>query len=149
MSPGDVRKSVGAAAVIFRRVDDERRWLVRWNRNWECYYFVGGHKHEDESFRKCVVREVTEELGITEGLDFVVSQEPLTYLRFRADSRGAGVETEYTFALFGLEFLGDSVRKRLEGDERLRWVSGEEIKAGRSADGRDISPTMKRVLQTL
>jgi len=146
---GDLRVSLGGMALITNQADGQDRWLVRWNRKWECYAFVGGHKHDDESFRECVIREITEELELACEQDFRVSEEPLSHLEFTDWSASAQTETAYTHELFAVALTGDEARLRLEQDERVRWITEDEIHSHFCADGKAVSATVVRLLDSI
>src|SRR5262245_5104151 len=60
-----MRLSVSSLAVIRRTGPDGLVcYLTQWNAGWDAFNFVGGHKHDDESHRACLVRELAEELGL-------------------------------------------------------------------------------------
>jgi 8-oxo-dGTP pyrophosphatase MutT (NUDIX family) len=140
-----MRSSV-AAFALFRRAapGGEVEYLTQWNEAWNAYHLVGGHK-EDESFRDCCVREIVEELGMTEGHDFTVAAKPQSRLHYIHWSERARTETDYTVELFEAELLGDASRT-VSADPSNRWLSESDIRAGRCHDGRAVSPTMIRIL---
>jgi 8-oxo-dGTP pyrophosphatase MutT (NUDIX family) len=141
-----MRQSVAAIAIIRRQSDAETLWLAQWNDRWQRFHFVGGHRHDDESFRQCVVREVAEELEIAEGTGFLVGERPLAHLDYTAWSAGAGEETHYMMELFDVQLVGDAVRQQVDADPQNRWLTVEEIRSGRAADGNPVSDTMALLL---
>lgn len=149
MSPEALRESVASIALICRKWDGHLWWLARWNRNWDCYNFVGGHKHDDETFRECVIREIGEELGLEEGRDFRVDADPVTHLDYVAWSEKSRSDTHYSMDLFPVELRGEEARKTLAGSANLSWLSRGEILAQECADGKPVSPTMTRLLNSL
>jgi 8-oxo-dGTP pyrophosphatase MutT (NUDIX family) len=150
MAAPDLRRSYGAIALIECPYGpDSRSWLARWNRHWESYFFVAGHKHDNESSRDCIVRELGEELGIAEGRNFLVPARPITRLEFDAWSRSVQVETHYVMDIFPVQILGDATWQVLRADSRVRCVTEAEIRAQRGEDGAPVSPTMVRVIESL
>jgi len=141
-----VRESTAAVAIIRREHEGRTLWLAQWNRNWQRYHFVGGHKHADETFRQCVIREIGEELEIAEDQDFLVADQPLAHLDYTAWSEGARQETHYVLELFEVQLLGDSTRQRIEANSRNRWLTEEEIREERCHDGSPVSETMGLLL---
>ncbi len=141
-----MRQSNASIALIRRGQGLETRWLAQWNRSWRCYNFVGGHKHDDESFRQCVIREVNEELEIAEGSDFAVAEHPLARLDYTAWSDGAGQETHYVMELFDVRLIGEAARRQVDADPRNRWLTEAEIRSCRCTDGQPVSETMGRIL---
>jgi 8-oxo-dGTP pyrophosphatase MutT (NUDIX family) len=105
---------------------------------------VGGHKHDHESFRQCLIREAGEELGLTLGRDYRLDEQPLAHLEYTAFSRSAQVETDYTIELFGMD-LADADTP-LRAPVPVRWLSEREIAAGSCHDGLPISFTMYLLL---
>lgn len=144
----ELRQSEGALAVIARSGSDGPEWLVRWNKKWQCYAFVGGHRHEDESFRECLVREVAEELEITD-IECTVGQEPLARLEFVDWSESAQADTAYIHELFAAWLNDDSVIEKLGRDGRLRWLTSEEIRSQHGRDGSPVSATLSRYLDCI
>ena len=141
-----MRQSVAALALIRSRKEGHTLWLARWNRHWQSYSFVGGHEHPEESFRECVVREVGEELGLSEGTGFAVASQPQAHLEYTAWSESAQAETAYVIEIFDVELLGTAARDAVDADPQNRWVTEAEIRSQRSADGEPISATMERLL---
>ena len=86
------RQSIAAAALIRRTEAAQVLWLARWSRSWKRFHLVGGHKHDEESFRECLVREIGEELGLVEDADYEMAAVPTAHLEFTAWSEGAKEE---------------------------------------------------------
>lgn len=144
-----VRRSEGALALIQHAVAGTRRYLTRWNRHWECYALVGGHRQRSESFRDCLVREIFEELALHEGRDLRVAAQPLSHLAYRAWSARAQAETDYVLEVFAVEFVGETVPAALAERAGVRWITREEIRAGKCTDGAPVSETVERVVARL
>jgi 8-oxo-dGTP pyrophosphatase MutT (NUDIX family) len=145
-----LRHSVAAVALIRRKGRGPRAlWLAQWNSRWECFNFVAGHKRPDESFRECVIREIEEELNLREGIDFVVKDEPLAHVEFEAWSESAQANTHYVMELFDVTLTGESVVGKIDARRENCWLTRSEIRRGRSADGRPVGATMKRLLTVL
>jgi 8-oxo-dGTP pyrophosphatase MutT (NUDIX family) len=139
------RTSVAAAALIVRRAEGRPEWLVRWNTHWKRYHFVGGHKHDRESFLGCIRREIAEELGLRAGSDFSVRPRAVRHLKYSAWSRSAKVPTDYEVKLFAAVLRGRRAEEALERED-VRWAGAAEIRAGRCADARPLSRTARRFL---
>jgi ADP-ribose pyrophosphatase YjhB (NUDIX family) len=141
-----MRTSV-AALALFRRTAPAGRveYLAQWNEGWHAYHFVGGHKRDNESFRDCCVREVSEELGLVEGRDFRVATEPHRHLCYTYWSERAQADTAYTIVLFDAELLPPAAAA-VEADADNRWLTDSDIRAGHCRDGRAVSDTMLHIL---
>jgi len=140
-----MRQSIASIALIRKTAAGRTLWLAQWNRNWQCFNLVGGHKHADETFRECMIREISEELGIAEHEDFEAAEHPAAHLEYTAWSEGAQQQTAYTMELFDVELL-DTAKQKVDSDPQNRWLDETEIRARAAKDGSKISPTMKRLL---
>jgi 8-oxo-dGTP pyrophosphatase MutT (NUDIX family) len=141
-----LRQSTAALAVIRRQRDGRTEWLAQWNDRWQRYHFVGGHKHDDETFRQCMMREIGEELGMAAATGCAVAEQPLAHLDFVAWSEGAGEDTHYVIELFDVSLVGDAVELQAAAAPENRWLTDDHIRNGLAADGRPVSETMRRVL---
>lgn len=140
------RQSIGAAALIHRQGTDGTEWFARWNQNWDCFHVVGGHKWEGESFRECMLRELGEELGLSNGQLLVVPAEPVHMATYAAWSERAGEVTDYTLALFAVSASPDLGSKAVASQQEVRWITEDEILAGVCDDGLRVSDTFKTLL---
>jgi 8-oxo-dGTP pyrophosphatase MutT (NUDIX family) len=140
------RRSVAAMALVQRQEKGRTLYLAQWNLNWRALNLVGGHKRPDESFRECLVREIGEELGLALGDDYLLSDEPPLRLEFDAFSDGAWGPTSYEMEIFPVVLTVDSVLEKIAGNPDNRWVTEDEILAGRCNDSTRVSPTMTRIL---
>jgi 8-oxo-dGTP pyrophosphatase MutT (NUDIX family) len=142
-----MRNSI-AAFALFRRagVAGQVEYLAGWNASWKAFHLIGGHREAEESFRACCVREVEEELGLVEGRDFRVAGERLAHLEYVHWSERAQADTAYTLELFEAELSGEAAEAVVR-DENNRWLNEGEIRRGRCADGKAVSPTLPRILE--
>jgi 8-oxo-dGTP pyrophosphatase MutT (NUDIX family) len=142
--PPFLRQSEGGIALCERTLTGQREWLAQWNDNWKAFFFVGGHRHSDETFRDCVVREIQEELGLG-SWDFEVAPKPAHQLQYRAQSRSANELTAYHMELFEAQIVPGAL-EHVEGDSRNGWLTEEEIRRLEAYDARPISVTMLMLL---
>jgi hypothetical protein len=63
-------------------------------------------------------------------------------------SESTQTQTSYIMELFGVE-LGREACSKVESEADNRWLSEAEIQAGRTPDGRRVSPTMKRMREAI
>lgn len=141
-----MRRSIAAVALIRREEAGRTYWLAQWNRNWHAFSFIGGHKQPEESFRECLVREIGEELGLTEGADFVLARTSAAQLQYNAWSQAAHEETAYTIELFAVR-LRPSAYAIVDGNPANRWLLESDIRTGHCADGLPISNTVNLILR--
>lgn len=142
-----MRKSFAAIALIRREHDDHTEWLAQWNKSWDVYSFVGGHKRADESFRECLLREIQEELGLAGQSHVLVGSAPVKHLEFEEVSRRTGAETAYTVELFEVSLVDDAAEEAIAANRANRWLTEDEIMAGHTSDGWPVSPTLRQWLR--
>jgi len=94
------------------------------------------------------VREIGEELHLCEGLDYRISSTAPTHLEFMDFSESTQTQTSYIMELFGVE-LGREACSKAESEADNRWLSEAEIQVERTHDGRRVTPTMKRLRETI
>jgi ferredoxin-NADP reductase len=142
------RRSEASWALITRRDGPEDRWLARWNAHWARYNFVGGHRHDGESYRDCLVREIVEELGLMERRDYTICQPaPFAHMTYNAWSMSAARDTSYEIEVFGVS-LADTTA-RFTTQRPVRWLARAEIESLQCANGKPVSGTMRRVLESM
>jgi len=139
-----LRQSEGGIALIHRTIAGKREWLAQWNDNWKAFFFIGGHRDGTETFRECVIREIEEELGLTEAgcpvSDFVAHR-----LEYRAVSRSSGELTHYFMELYRAQPTPAAVEK-IERDSMNKWLDDDEIRRLEAHDGRAVSVSMGMLL---
>jgi len=142
-----MRQSIAGIALISRQVIGRREWLAQWNNRWKCFTFVGGHKHDDETFRQCVIREIEEELHLQHEKDFLVAPTVREHPEYSAWSKGAQEETTYNIELFDVTLRENADTSGLTELPNNRWLSEDEIDRETCADGKAVSETMKFLLE--
>jgi 8-oxo-dGTP pyrophosphatase MutT (NUDIX family) len=143
-----MRRSEAAVALIHREQDGQKLWLAQWNPKWRRYHFVAGHRRPDETFRECLVREIAEELRLSEGPDYQVSSERPIHLEFLDSSESTQTQTRYLMELFRVE-LSPAAGAKVASDPENRWLTESEVQAGRTRDGQPVSATMRRLLAAM
>jgi 8-oxo-dGTP pyrophosphatase MutT (NUDIX family) len=139
-----MRVSQAGLACIRRDGPTGPEFLTQWSQKWGMYSLVGGHVEPGETFRECCVREVAEELGLTPGEDYLVSESPLApTVEYVAMSGGSKVETQYRMELFAVELFTPAAVAKISADPANRWLAVSEIVAERTADGRPISAQVR------
>jgi len=141
-----MRQSVASIVLFTRKQGDGRAYLAHWNRPWQCFALVGGHKHDDESHRQCAIREAVEELDVNAETQLAVDDAPRARLQYTAHSQSARVQTQYTIEVFDGRLRGDAAEAQALADPRNRWLTIEEIQAGRCEDGKPIGHTVAMIL---
>lgn len=144
-----MRESIGAVAIISREGPNGTEWLARWNSNWNSYGLVGGHKRDSESFRECIVREIHEELGLTEDRGVCIAPEPVADLHYTAWSERAKAETAYTLEVFHVDLQDIAFLGEILENMNCRWLTASEIRGRSCKDGTSISSTIQLVLEKI
>lgn len=141
-----MRESVSSVALFQRRTEGKVLWLLQWNAKWRIYSLVAGHLENGESHRECILREVCEELGLDQDIEFSVSLEARARMEFEDWSESANEQTAYTMELFDAELLAATAYRKVEKGPLNRWVTETEIDSLQCADGKPISATVMRLL---
>jgi len=141
-----MRTSTAALALIQKTEDGQAHWFAQWNSGWEAYSFIGGHKHPDESFRECLIREMHEELGLIEGRDYTLPATAAHHLEYEAWSQRADEQTAYVIELFHVGISRPADLPEVYASRKNRWLNEEEIRAQRTSDGEAVSETMPDLL---
>lgn len=142
-----IRRSISSVALIRREQKDGLfSWLAQWNAKWKRYNLIAGHLELGESFRDCIMREVHEELGLEEGKEFSVAQEPCARVEFEDWSESADKQTAYTMELFPVELIGVSTHRRVKENLLNRWLTQTEILSHQCNDGKPVSPLVEQLL---
>ena len=149
-----------AFALIATEYKGERCYLLQWNSKWGCYNFVGGKVEKDRGengdFARTIRREITEEMGI-ELEKLLVGQEIKQVRLWQFSQREKRVKA-YLFSIFEINFFPNLPMERQMIIRSLRWlsskhdniyVSRKEIMNLRTADGKPISKTVRRILSEL
>lgn len=142
-----LRTSEGGIALIERTVNGEKQWLAQWNETWKAFFFVGGHRESNETFRECVVREIREELEL-EPSELTVSDSPTQRLEYIATSHGAKVPTAYTMEVFATQ-LAPAVELGIDSISKNAWLTEKDIRGLTAGGVRPISVTMLVILGML
>jgi len=141
---GPLRRSEGGIALIQRTLAGKREWLAQWNENWQAFFFIGGHRHEKETFRECVIREIEEELGLS-AQECPVANLPAHHLEYRAVSRSANELTNYMMELFEAHPTQDGLKK-IARNTSNKWLDETEIRRLEAYDARAVSVSMMVIL---
>ena len=141
-----MRKSEAGLALITRvNSRQETEYLAMWNDKWNAYSLIGGHVEDGETFRQACLREIVEEIECDQ-TEIKVSAYSYATLRFREYSSAARQETDYHWQAF-VALASEEALARLP--ENCVWVSVNQIRAGRTADGKPIAAQVQRVLKAV
>lgn len=133
------RTSIAALAVI----QHDKKYLVRYNKKSECYFFIGGHVKGRESYKQSLVREIAEETAFEP--KHYKTLTPATIVQYQGVSKSTGVMTDYTMSLHNCLLTYDAINMTMN-DSRLMWISAEDIKRGIAPDGKPISADTYRII---
>ena len=146
------RVSIASEAIIrLQRRGESEQWLCQWNGHWGRYFLIGGHREKKvgggrETAADCMHREIHEELGLTQGVDYDADLRQV--LEYGAWSTSSWQPSDYKIAAFDVA-LKDPACAKIEADPDNRWLTREEILSERCADGKLISLTTREMLKKL
>lgn len=137
-----------AALALITRFDPAGviEYLVIRNTNGQAYSLIGGHRKVSESFHECCRREVIEELQPSANARVEVAPFPWVSLRFNDHSGANGEETDYHWQVFPVRVDDQSLQRM---PPTCAWVSADQIRAGRTRDGKLIADQARRVLKAV
>ena len=118
---------VRSLGLLRRWVDDEPRWLVRWDDRLQSGRLVEAEPLEQESFRESLDRELGWTLRLGRRQDYIVSNVPR--LHFRRDYEQCGGENalQVVVEFYVVELYGEAAIRQLSKDGLNQWWSGGEI----------------------
>jgi hypothetical protein len=165
--PQDITRLLGhlrqrsALALITVGKDEDRKYLMQWNKNWGRFNLVGGRinnqQGDRDSFARAVQRKLFEELGIRSPKDYHIVRERRPVVR-QQFSRRQHIFKDYEFRVFEIELLPRHPRNDEEFSHfEQRFLSGAEnvlltpaeINHLRTITGRPVSETTRIVLQVV
>lgn len=121
------------------------RFLMEYDKIGAMYQLIGGHVREDDtSVLEAVSREIREELP-RNNFDFE-SRDSLRQLASSQEvlmSRTLGVNTEYSFTIFHVQF---GLQRLIIKPAVNRWVSLKELKQGRTRSGDTVANDWVRIV---
>lgn len=142
---GDVvRVSTSAFGIAKLVVDGTPRYLVQWNSKWKAFNLIAGHvEHELDQgfFDRGMLREAREELPTLPAERIHVRALPVDLIETTRRSAGYDGLTRYVLRVFQLVFDLDRAEVLSRTSERPEnaWITEEELRCGRTADGRDVT----------
>jgi 8-oxo-dGTP pyrophosphatase MutT (NUDIX family) len=122
--------------------DGSSRFLMRLGRNTKKVQMIGGHVEMGEDPLQAVNREIAEEMpsaNLQFSVDYKLS-EPFT-IKFSDFSIRTGAYTEYTV----WHYFATSMNGPPEKSADLKWVTVDELRAGKTSDGLEILPNPRNI----
>jgi len=127
----------------------EELWLTHWDARCQCYDFVTAERLETDSFRECLDREIAWQLELRRGKDYLISSMARLHLDLELPEHDAddGSELRPAVEFYIVDLYGRAGRATIEANPRLRWLSGQEVLAGKTADGKAVAPGLVTLLK--
>jgi hypothetical protein len=133
--------------ALIPRVNEERSsWFCQWNQVDGWFDFVTGERLDNESFRDCIDREVSNTLGLGPK-DYLVANMAQLNLEFAAVLPGEAEASHVSVAFFIVNPYGKTSRQMLESHPGGRWLTGGELLEGKTTDGIPVSPVVTYLLK--
>lgn len=125
----------GAVALIRHPGDEAGRWLTRLDKGSGTLKLIMTERLEGESPRESLDRELSWQLRLNRGRDYLISS--VARLHFEADLTipGRDEPTAYCIEFFLVEPYGPRCRLLLLEDRDSVWLSRSELLQGISDDG--------------
>ncbi|MDX1591867.1 MAG: NUDIX domain-containing protein [Balneolaceae bacterium] len=112
-----MKQLIAGGGVLYRETDSEPLVLLIYrNDTWDL---PKGKLEDGEDVRECAVREVSEELGISEPI--IRSSLGTTYHEYEMDGTGYG-KTTYWYSMIESRKPQEMKPQREEGISRLEWT---------------------------
>ena len=141
-----MRKYCRSLALIPRSNEERSSWFCLWDEQKACFDFVTGERLGDESLRDCIDREVSDTLGLRPN-DFLVANMAQVNLEFAAVLPGEAEASHIVVAFFIVNHYSEASRQIVESHPGGRCLTGRELLAGETTDGRAISPILTYLLK--
>lgn len=146
-----------ASIALFRHPEQpEKLWLAVWDSHADHFDFVTAERLERESWRECLDREIAWTLHLRRGKDYIISSMARLHLDLAAspgstESSSLSITPEQprysAVEFYAVDLYGKSGEATLANNERLQWLSSEEVLSGRTANGRLVSPSLVSLLK--
>lgn len=148
----------GAFAIFTYEQDAEKRYLLRWNKNWNMFNLIGGKmdnaRGDNNDFERTIRRELIEEVGLrSRGGSLLVDE--IGQLCMRQYSYREKRVKDYHFAIFSVQAVAFNtpMQQRLLRDLPCMrdnvLVTADEIEQLITLDERPISSTTRHILRAL
>lgn len=129
----------------------EELWLAHWDARGQCYDFVTAQRLEKDSFRECLDREIAWQLELRRGKDYLISSMARLHLDLELelpdDQSEDGSDLRPAVEFYIVDLYGRAGRATIEANSNLRWLSGREVLAGTTADGKNVAPGLVTLLK--
>lgn len=147
------REITAIVALIKARVEGEDKYLLQFNKHWNCYNLISGKEEEEDrgSLRNTALREVSEELFLERERDFTVRELPIEAVEIVQFSERHRVYTKYKFKLYQVFFNRpfSEINSWLMMNRYNRWFTEQELRAGKGREGSDISDTVRGLVKEI
>ncbi|MBU2228774.1 NUDIX hydrolase [Patescibacteria group bacterium] len=111
----------GSLAVIYYDDEDGRQFLVVKNKKTGNYTLVGGACEEGEDFVKSLQREITEELGLSNGVANIV-ELPIVHKFVFNQKKTERTDQKGEYHLFSIEFEQKHEEFNHNEIDRVLWL---------------------------
>ena len=145
--------AVQKAAFAYITIEDQGDlyYLLRWNRNWRMYNFIGGklenRKGDNGDLSNTLRRELFEEIGLN-GSDNYGVQE-LIQVNINQFSQREKRNKNYHFIVYGVDIYAPELRTKIIKDPQNILVNFSEITALETVTGKPVSQTARHILEEI
>lgn len=138
---------VGSIAFFRRYTEDVEEWLTFWDEERQHYRLIQSVRAEGETFRTCLHTEIESVTDLSRERDYIISglsvahhQAPIVW----PDT----LESQWVIVqFFPVLLYGQSSRRSVEQNPRVRWMTLREIHAGQTSDGKLFDPRQHYLIE--
>lgn len=139
-------KFVGAIGLIRHPIDVERRWLALWDENRSWFDFAVAQRLTGESYRESLDREIAWRFPLRRGKDYLISSVARIHLDTALLIDEQANPTLFSVEMFVVDLFGKRAAPQIEDDANTLWLTCNELLAGKTDCGRQISPQLVLLL---
>ncbi len=135
---------VGSIALLRHPEKLENLWLAYWNAGRGFFDFVAAEPIEGESFRESLDREVGWILDLRRGKDYIVSS--MARLNLELPAEDSETDADGVVQFYVVDLYGKAGRASVELNNQLRWLNGDDVLSGKTAEGEPVNPLLVKLL---
>ena len=107
---------------------------------------VMAERLEGESWRGCLDREIAWSLNLVSGRDYIISSMARLHYDTEITRPHDSEPTMYTVEFYVVDWYGKLAKGLLDADPRCRWITTNDLVAGKLEDNSTIDPVVVTLL---
>lgn len=134
-------------ALIRHHEQPEQHWLAFWKESEQHFSFVVAERLEKESWRECLDRDLAWELNLRRGKDYLISSMARLHFEEATVDRESSEPAKLEIEFYVVDPYGKAGRAAFDSLPDARWLSNDELRSGRSTDGKEIDSWLVELLR--